>query len=353
MKFDFLTLHPEAFGLDLSDLSLKVASLKKTAKGLKLESFGEFPIPEGLVSQGEIQNEEELSRLIGQAVRSLKLQTSFVVASLPEEKAFLQVIQLPQMKQEEIKGAVAFEAENYIPYPVDTVYLDSEFVPPLKNSLDHMDVLVAALPKAIVDSYMSCFTKAGLSPRILEIESLATARALVPQETATSPVLLLDMGATRTGFAVFAGKSLRFTASIPVSGFGLTQALSQSLSLPVQEAEELKKTQSIGEPLMPLLSDLAKEVRKYMGYYESHASHQHLTQEEKRIKKVFLAGGGANLAGLSEFLSKELEASVVQGNPWVNIFEESLKELPPLPFDQSLKYATSLGLALAGLRSHD
>ncbi|MDP2664491.1 MAG: pilus assembly protein PilM, partial [bacterium] len=108
MKFDFLTLHPEAFGLDLSDLSLKVASLKKTAKGLKLESFGEFPIPEGLVSQGEIQNEEELSRLIGQAVRSLKLQTSFVVASLPEEKAFLQVIQLPQMKQEEIKGAVAF-----------------------------------------------------------------------------------------------------------------------------------------------------------------------------------------------------------------------------------------------------
>ena len=363
MKFDFLTLHPEAFGLDLSDLSLKVASLKKTAKGLKLESFGEFPIREGLVSQGEIQNEEELSRLIGQSVRSLKLQTSFVVASLPEEKAFLQVIQLPQMKQEEIKGAVAFEAENYIPYPVDTVYLDSEFVPPLKNSLDHMAVLVAALPKAIVDSYMSCFTKAGLSPRILEIESLATARALVPQETATSPILLLDMGATRTGFAVFAGKSLRFTASIPVSGFGLTQALSQSLSLPVQEAEELKKTQGIvslrdisrreTEPLMPLLSDLVKEVRKYMGYYESHASHQHLTQEEKRIKKVFLAGGGANLAGLSEFLSKELEASVVQGNPWVNIFEESLKELPPLPFDQSLKYATSLGLALAGLRSHD
>lgn len=349
MKFDFLTLHPEAFGLDLSDLSLKVAKLKRTAKGLKLESFGEFPIPEGLILQGEIKNEEELSRLIGEAVRSLSLQTSFVVASLPEEKAFLQIIQLPQMKQGEIKNAVVFEAENYIPYPVDTVYLDSEFVPPLKDSLDHMDVLVAALPKAIVDSYMNCFSKAGLFPRVLEIESLATARALVPQETASSPVLLLDMGATRTGFAVFAGKSLRFTASIPVSGFGLTQALSQSLSVSPQEAEEIKRTQGMAEPLMPLLSDLAKEVRKYMGYYESHASHQHLAQDEKRIKKVFLAGGGANLAGLSEFLSKELEASVVQGNPWVNIFEESLKEIPPLPFDQSLKYTTSLGLALAGL----
>lgn len=351
MKFDFLTLHPEAFGLDLSDLSLKIAKLKKTGKGLQLSSFGEFPIPEGLVSQGEIKNEDELAKIIREAVHSLKLQTSFVAASLPEEKAFLQVIQLPQMKQAEIKGAVAFEAENYIPYPVDTVYLDSEFVTPLKNSLDHMDVLVAALPKAIVDSYMSCFVKAGLSPRVLEIESLATARALVPQETAASPVLLLDMGATRTGFAVFAGKSLRFTASIPVSGFQLTQTLAQSLSLSAEEAEELKKTQGIAESLMPLLSDLAKEVRKYMGYYESHASHQHLTQEEKRIKKVFLAGGGANLAGLVEFLSKELETSVIQGNPWVNIFGQPPKELPTLPFDQSLKYTTSLGLALRGLKS--
>ncbi|MDP2637091.1 MAG: type IV pilus assembly protein PilM [bacterium] len=353
MRLDFLTLYPEAFGLDVSDRSFKIAKLKKTRNGFQLSSFGEFSLPEGLILQGEIQNEDEVARLLKEAVRSLSLQTPFVVSSLPEEKAFLQVLQLPQMKQAEVRQAVLFEAENYIPYSIDTVYLDSEYIPPLKNGLDHMDVLLAALPRTVVDSYVSCFTKAGLTARVLEIESLATARSLVSEETAEVPVLLLDMGATRTGFAVFAGKSLRFTASIPVSGMQFTKAIAAALSLPEQEAEEVKKTQGIQEPLFPLLQTLLQEVKRYMGYYESHSSHQHLQKEEKRIRKIVLAGGGANLKGLSEFFQKELEVPLEIGNPWVNIFKKEQKELPPLPFDQSLQYTTALGLALRGMNSHD
>lgn len=320
MNLDFLTLYPQAFGLDLSDLSLKIANLKKTKKGLRLVSYGEWQIPQGLIVQGEIKNEDEVAAIIKNAVHSLKLPP-FAAASLPEEKAFLQVIQLPKLKQEEIKGAATFEAENYIPFPVDTVYLDAREVSPIKNSLDHMDVLLAAHPKQIVDSYLSCLTKAGLVPKVLEIESLATARALVEKETSDFPILLLDLGATRTGFAVFAGKSLRFTASIPFTG-----------------------TQQ--EELVP-------QIRKYMGYYESHAIHQHLTHEEKNVRQVLLAGGQANIAGLKEFLQKELEKPVSLGNPWVNIFEQNPAELPPMPFSQSLQYATALGLALRGLSSND
>src|SRR3989344_915966 len=353
MKLDFLTLYPEAFGLDVSDRSFKIAKLKKTRNGYQLSSFGEFPLPEGLIAQGEIQNEDEVARLLKEAVRSLKLQTPFVVSSLPEEKAFLQVLQLPKMKEAEVKQAVLFEAENYIPYSIDTVYLDSMYVPPLKNSLDHMDVLLAALPKSVVDSYVNCFRKAGLTARVLEIESMATARALVADETAEAPLLLLDMEATRTGFAVFAGTSLRFTASIPVSGSQLTRALASALSVSEEEAEELKKTQGIQESLFPLLQELLNQGKKYVGYYESHSSHQHLQKEEKRIRKLLLAGGGANLKGLAEFFQKELEVPVEIGNPWVNIFKKEQKELPPLPLDQSLQYTTALGLALRGMKSHD
>lgn len=352
MNLDFLTLYPQAFGLDLSDLSLKIANLKKTKKGLRLVSYGEWQIPQGFIVQGEIKSEDEVAMIIKNAVHSLKLPP-FAAASLPEEKAFLQVIQLPKLKQEEIKGAATFEAENYIPFPVDTVYLDAKEVFPIKNSLDHMDVLLAAHPKQMVDSYLSCLTKAGLVPKVLEIESLATARALVEKETSDFPVLLLDLGATRTGFAVFAGKSLRFTASIPISSTNFTQTLAQSLSVSFEEAEELKKAQGMQEALLPLMQELVAHIKKFMGYYESHASHQHLTHEEKKIRSVLLAGGGANLKGLKELLQKELETPIALGNPWVNIFEQNPAELPPLPFGESLQYATALGLALRGLSSND
>ncbi len=41
---DFLNLKPEAFGLDISDLSLKIVKLKKKGKYFSLASFGEKEI---------------------------------------------------------------------------------------------------------------------------------------------------------------------------------------------------------------------------------------------------------------------------------------------------------------------
>ena len=70
----------------------------------------------------------------------------------PEEQAFLQVMQLPRMKEEEVGNAIRAQAENYIPYPVETVYLDSAVIPPFHNHIDHMDVLLASLPRETVDA---------------------------------------------------------------------------------------------------------------------------------------------------------------------------------------------------------
>lgn len=230
----FLTLKPEAFGLDISDLSLKIVKLKKKRGVFSLASYGEEKINPGLIKGGEIKDETALVKIIKNAlakVQGEKLETKYVVASLPEEKAFLQVIQMPRLSEEDLKSAVIYEAENYIPLPIEEVYLDSQIVPPVYNQLperseggrrtnvlrpDHLDVLIAALPKKTVDPYISCLKKANLKPLALEIESLAIARALIKNETTDSPVLLIDLGETRTGFVVFSGHSLRFTSSVPV-----------------------------------------------------------------------------------------------------------------------------------------
>ena len=360
---EFLTLHPNAFGLDISDFSLKFVYLKKSKKGIHVASFGESAIPEGIISQGEIQKGDELVALLRKALEKPageKIETRYVVASLPEEQAFLQVIQLPKMNLKELQRAAVFEAENYIPYPLETVYVDSEFVVPIKDHLDHADVLLASLPKTTVDSYVQVFGKAGLVPQVLEIESLAVARALVPRGVSLVPILLVDLGATRTSFLVFAGHSLRFTASIPIASRQFTLAVSKTLEVDLLRAEELKKTYGLErrgkseggqvfEALIHSMVDLVEQIKKYMEYYVSHATHQHLPEEERVIQQVFLAGGGANLPGLPAFLESELNTKVGTGDPWVNIASKPFHELPPLPFEESLRYTTALGLALRGL----
>jgi type IV pilus assembly protein PilM len=293
------------------------------------------------------------------------VKTKYVVACLPEEKAFLQVIKMPIMSEEDLKSAIVFEAENYIPLPVNEVYLDCEIVPPVYNHLKHLDVLLAAIPKKTVDPYLRVLKKAGLKPIAFEIESLATARALIENQTTTYPVLIIDLGATRTSFIIFAGKSVRFTTSIPVSGIHFTELIAKSLKISFEEAEILKtlhglqeglkiklgektaleKTKGkIFEALIPALVDLVQQIKKYIDYYQTHAYFSGLPPSGKKIQKIILSGGGANLKGLKEFLELELKIPVEIGNPWINV-----GEVKNFPKEKSLSFATAIGLALRGI----
>jgi type IV pilus assembly protein PilM len=360
---EFLSLKPKAFGLDISDLSLKFLMLRKERNKFSVVSFGESQIEPGIIEGGEVKDEEKLAKIVKEATK--KVKTKYVVACLPEEKAFLQVIKMPIMSEEDLKSAIVFEAENYIPLPVNEVYLDCEIVPPVYNHLDHLDVLLAAIPKRTVDPYLRALKKAGLKPIAFEIESLAIARALIKNQTTTYSVLIIDLGATRTSFIIFAGKSVRFTTSIPVSGIHFTELIAKNLKISFEKAEKLKivhglkeglkiklgeKTTlekvkgKIFEALIPALVDLVQQIKKYIDYYQTHAYLSGLPPNGKKIHKVILSGGGANLKGLKEFLELELKIPVEMGNPWINV-----GEVKNFPKEKSLSFATAVGLTLRGI----
>lgn len=356
----FLTLKPKIFGLDINDLSLKIINLKKRRGVFNLASFNKVEIEPGIIEEGVIQNEEALVKIIKTALKTVKgkkLKTKYVVVSLPEEKSFLQIIQMPRMKEEELKSALLFEAGNYIPLSVDDVYLDFQIITPFKDGFKNLDVLIIAMPKKIVDSYVSCLKKAGLIPCALEIESQAITRALVKNETSPCPLVLIDFGGSNADFVVFCGNSIRFTCSIPISSRQLTTAISQSLGVDFNEAEKLKmqydlrgkekdkKSKEISDAINSILDDLAEQIKKYLKFYQEHMFYEHLEPNTK-IEKIFLCGGGANLKGLSEFLSKKLDIPTELGNPWINFPSKKENKSLPTVYKNSLSFTTAIGLAL-------
>lgn len=371
---EFLNLEPPSFGLDVSDSSLRIAKLKKKGESLSLVSFGEAKIDPGIITGGEIQKQEALIQIIKESLAKTKgqaLNTGYIIASLPDEEAFLEIIQMPKMKSEELKEAIYFEAENHIPLSIEDVYLDFQIIQPFYDHLDHLDILIVALPKKVVDSYVSCFKRAGLQPQALEIESLSIARSLIQNEVSPHPLLLMDFGANKTSLIIFSGYSVRFTRSIPISSQEFTKIISKELAISFQEAEELKVKFGLKKEyrlkigngtkaeitpgkvlkiISPLLNDLANEIKKCLEYYQTHIHHEHLAPNGKEIEKVLLCGGGANFEGLPELLSLSLKIPVERGNPWVNILKTPLREVPGLSYEKSLAFTTALGLALRGIK---
>jgi len=360
---NIFSLHHNALGLDFSDLCLRVAMLKKKGRFLDLVSWKETKIKPGIITQGIIKDEDRLSYIIKNTIANVngeKISSKYAVVSLPEKKAFLQVIQIPKMDEDELKTAIYFEAENYIPLPIGDVYLDFEVLPFTSKS-DRFDVLIAAIPKPIANSYISCLKKADLIPKVLEIESQSIVRALIKKHVSPFPVLVIDLGRSTTSFIVFSGYSLRFTSSILFSSQNLTMAISKNLNISPEDAEKLKlkyglevdkksvKNKQIIEAITPLLVGLTKQAKKYINYYHTHANHVSLSSGGGKIKKVLLCGRGVNLKGLPDFISSELGIPAEYANPWVNIMPKSSKKVPKLPFKDSLGYTTALGLALRGL----
>jgi len=355
--FDLLNLNPNTFGLDISDLTLKIVKLKKQGNKLRFSAINESFLPSGVIQQGEIKDEKKLVQAIKRLVSGTHdLNTRHVVVSLPEEKSFVRLIEMPKMSKQEIKGAVSFEAENYIPFSAEKVYLDSQIIKPFNRNLNHIEVLLAALPKKTIDSYVSAIYKAGLVPTSMETESHATVRALIKGQETKAPIFIIDIGATCSNFSVYFGNSIRFTSFIPFSSNKLNTAIAKSMRIELSKAEELKASYGFQQKgimakklfkiMLPILTEFSWEIKKHIDYYQAYVKDSEFFSNGNQVRKILLCGGGANLCGLIKFLSQETTLIVEKGNPLINLplEDEEIKDLPRR--QKLLSYTTAIGLAL-------
>ncbi len=347
-----------AFGLDLSDLSLKIINLERKDNNIVLASFYRQEIPVGVIAHGEIKQEDTLVEILRSSldkVAGRKLKNKRCIVSLPETDAFIRLVQLPPMDKKEVQEAIKWEAEANIPMPLSDIYLDWQVVAEYK---DHQDVLISALPKTLVDDYLRAMKKAGLYPLAFEVESIATARAVIKEKADKKTVLIVDVGAERASFILVAGSTVFFTASLLMGNKRLIETIAKNLSVDKEKARQLKFDVGLGgggegegkkifEALKVDLKELTDKMKEYMAFYQSHSWPD--TVGTSPIEEIILCGGGANLIGLVDFVSSETGVRARIANPWVNVLKVGFQDVPELPYQDSITYATALGLALRGL----
>ena len=371
---DFLDLKIKNFSLGINELSLKVVKVKTGKKSFFVESFNEQELKPGTIKDGIIQDEDALVEAIKQVCKNVKgdrLKTNCVMVSLPEEQSFLTIMQMPLMKEKELETAVPFEAENYIPMPVEDVYMDFQVIPFLGAKQDHYDILLVAFPKNVIDKYLLCLKKAGLNVLAMEVESQSMARSLIKNQVSPFPVLIVDFGKSNTNFAIYSGSSLRFTSSEEICSRMIDESVSKSLKISLEEAESLKikygmekekeekkgKEAEIRKEVFKASSStafaLVEEIKKYLYYYEGHQNNDRKQAKGKKgVEKIILCGGGANLKVLDAFISSALNIPVEFGDPWVNIIKDQKAKAPAISRGESLGYAAALGLALRGIKEN-
>lgn len=344
-----ISFEEEYFGMDLSDFSVKVFQLEKSGNFDRIRSFATKEIPKGCMENGKIVDREKIKAIIREVISKAgpkKINTKKVICSISESKVFLRKITIPEVSEEEAEEAIRWEIEASIPLMVDQIYFDWQF---LEKKDGKQDVLTVSVARDFIDELVEVLTEAGLLVYGLEMESIATARSLISKNSKKNEiVLLVDIGKEKTSFIITEDNIPNFTSSIPFSAAAITEEISRTLNVPEKEAEKIRVTQglkhsfendSVFNSLEPLLENLAVEIEKTIDFYQNISK-----DNNKKIEKIIIAGGGSNLNGMIAYFSARLSREVVFGNPWINL--DFGKNLPIISKIDSLRYATVVGLAM-------
>ena len=347
MRFNIFEKKNHYIGLHINSHAIKALQFAPSSGSTSIRALANVVMPKGLIVNDDFADFEALSQLISRSLAKPKygsFTTNRAVVALPESKSFVRIIPMQSMSDSEVANAVLFEAESYIPLPMDQVYFDWQV---LTRKPEGIEVLVIASPKNYVDKYITILEKAGLVIAGIETESQSVARALVPI-TAKEPILIADMDAYKTALVMVHEGSLQFTSSVPIAGNNFTEKLSKAASLGLPEAEKLKQEFGFANTteypnlklqMMPVMEDLAAEIKNILKFHYDH--------HEDHIGSLVLTGGGAKLQHIEEnlepMLAEYAPIKVTVANPLEHVPNFSDKTLESY---EALSYTTAIGLAM-------
>ncbi|MBI5078209.1 MAG: pilus assembly protein PilM [Candidatus Yonathbacteria bacterium] len=339
-------LQMQAVGLGVSDMSLRFVELIEKRNGFVVGRFGERAIPRGVIESGEVKKPADLRAIFSDIKKSHNLE--FVSVSLPEEKAYLFELRLPKMKYSDVRGAIELSLEEHVPIKAEEALFDYDIA---KETDSSFEISVSVVPRALVDGYLEAFSGSGITPIAFEIEAHSVARSIVP-EGDKNTFMIVDFGRTRTGITIVSEGVVRFTSSVLVGGGLLTDAIAKNLKVSYDEAEKIKQEKGISGngineditlAFMSTISIMRDEVNKHQSYWQMHTDDYGKKRPE--IQKIYLCGGDSSLPGLVGHLSSGLSSPVELSNVMINV--NTLDEyIPEISFNDSLRFATALGLAL-------
>jgi type IV pilus assembly protein PilM len=336
------------FGFDIGHGSLKVMQISSSKNGKpQMVGYGATNFNANAIQDGVIVDHEAIAKatlklfkndLIGD------IATNRVVIAIPSYRTFTRSSSLPPLANKELKEAVELDSEQYIPLPLEDLYMDYSIT---QRTTEKTDLFVAAVPRSIVDSQIRLMQILGLETVGVQTTIDAASTLFSRDKQCDVPAVLIDFGSLSADITIYDKQTL-VTGTVTGGGASFTDLIRDKLKVSQAEAQIIKTKYGLGPSrkqadivaaIEPLLLQLVKEIRRMVRYYEERYG------SKRTISQVITMGGGANMPGLSEYLTSGLRLATRTCDPWTYIDTHGLQA--PSAADKPM-FATVMGLSLVG-----
>lgn len=333
------------FGLDIGFSSLKVMQISSQGKRQVVSGYGVATFDPKALKDGVVVDPESIAKVAHELFsKNLvgDITTRRVALAVPAARTFARTITLPKLDTKDLDEAIRLETEQYVPAPLNELYLDYNIV---NVGEKDQEILAVAVPKKIVDSYLQLTALLGLEVVAIETTINSAGRLFVQAERSDVPTVLIDFGSLSSDITIF-DKGIVVTGTVLGGGDNFTNTIAEKLGVTKEEAHVIKtkyglgvskKQKEIASGLDTTLQQMLKEIRRMIRYYEERSATQ------GKIGQVVTMGGGANMPGLSDHMTNLLRLPVRMCDPWQHMDFSGIE--PPHNVERSM-YVTVSGLAL-------
>ena len=382
-------------GVDIGSAYIKVVQLRRKRGKAILETYGSLalgPYAETEIGRATHLPPEVLSEALRDLLREAHVTSQKAACSIPFTSSLVTIMDLHVHDPKQLASLVSLEARKYVPVPISEVNLDWWIIPEepgqstkeeshltgspqgspegipqseagdpsgATSSLDTATVnsftlglptskttkiLIAAIHNDALGRFQGVAMQSGLEASFFEIELFSAIRVLFPQDLL--PHAVLDLGAGETKLYVIDRGIVRLSHVISHGGQDITLSLSRSLGITVTDAEKMKRAvglQGSGEEVAVttgILNLIFGETNRALEGFEHKTG--------KKVDKLILSGGGANLIGLEELAKQTLSVPVERADPFKQVeapafLEDMLKSVGP-------EFTVALGIAFRKLQ---
>lgn len=329
-------------GLDIGTKAVGIAEVHYGGGRPSVTRFGRVLLPAGAVERGEVHDPEAVASAISELWKQLGLKGRSVHVGVSNRHCVVRVVELPAMSREDLESAIRFQAQEHIPIPLADAVLDFEVLEEIDGPEGQpmQRVLVVAAEKGTIEPLLKAINTARLEAETLELNAYPLVRTFNGTDTEGAHAIV-DIGGGVTNVVVHHKGKIRFTRILPnFGGDEFTAVIAESLGVPSDEAEELKRKASTvlrkrarwstpaGDELVhdkpheanaetaadiiePLLDRFVNEVRGSIDFYRSQPA-------SVPLEDVVVTGGGSLLGGLTEKLSAELDVPIELGHAFAH-----------------------------------
>ena len=310
----------QVVSIDIGASAIKLSQLERTASGLHLVSVGIELYPRNS-PMGEIDDQtiqQTLQKLWKKVLGRKKIP---VVLSIPRLLVTSRRLSnLPAaVTDDQLPSLVATQAETELPFTPEHAVYDYHDV--RRDGETGVSVELIAARREAVQKQIDYLKPLGILPRAVLPSSLAICVLAGMQFNDNSSnrwIMVVDIGASRTDLCVMRESVLQFSRSFPVGGDLLTRYYQSETSDDFGSAEnkkiantELDGSPQNSTPTYVWADEFITELKRSIGAAKRELD---LTEGEL-VREIWLCGGGAQISGLSTYVSTQLQIPARLWNP--------------------------------------